>query len=201
MKMKDIVNAGVGAVLILVIGVMLTGIVPSFADTTETLFVSTNSEWQAEAGVDTINIEYATSSNHDIAYEGLIRWNGTDSQGVYDTQSYSMTGERLAVEYTYHSANDSEITLEVVDTDSSTTIEERNLTATGVDNAEEKTLRFDIDNSTHSNVKVKLTMDNTDAEVYDLDVSQETDNMTSTIAGSTLAILILGGLVGLFFKK
>lgn len=198
-KAKKLIEGGTAILLLLILGVMMTGLTPSFADSDGIFDVSSSSEWDSEAGSDTINIEYATDSQHeDVAEEGLIRWNGTDEEGLWDSQEYDVSGDRVRVEYEYLSENDSDVTLRVVDEDSDETLKEENLSATGLESTDEKTLTHDLEEERDVTVEFELTSEK--AEVYEADVSDETDNMTSTIVTSVIGLMVLGGLTGAFLK-
>jgi len=197
MSAKDMIGKGVGIMVVVIMAIMMVNAVPSLGEITDHFSVSTATEWQDEAGADTVNIEYLTSSSFNDL-EGYIAWNGTDSAGTWVSQSYNVSGEETSIEFKYRAENESDVKVRFVDTDTSETIYETNLSATN--GVKTQTVRTAIDNSTHSNFRVEYELTQQDAEVYYADAQGEAGNLSKTIGGFVVPLLILGVIAGAVYE-
>lgn len=197
MSAKDMIKKGVGIMVVVIMAIMMVNAVPSLGEITDHFSVTTSTEWESEAGVDTENIEYLTTSTF-TDLEGFIAWDGVDSAGTWVSQNYSVAGEDTSVEFDYRAENDSDAKVRLVDTDSSETIYEKNLTAT--DGVKSQTIRTPIDNETHSNFRVEFELTQEDAEVYYADAQGEAGNLSKTIAGFVVPLLMLGVIAGAVYE-
>lgn len=194
---KDMIQKGAGILVVVIMAIMMVNAIPQLGDVSEAFSLSTANEWEDEAGADTVNIEYLEDSEF-TDLEGYIHWNGTEDSGTWVSEEQNVTGEDTSAEFRYHASNDSDAKIRFVDTDSDEVIYEKNLSET--DGVDTKTVREPIDNDTHSNYRVEFELSHDDAEIYSVDVQGEEGNLSKTMAGFVVPLLILSALVGVVAK-
>lgn len=197
MNAKDFIKKGTGILVVVIMAVLMVNAVPSLGDVTEHFSVSTATEWQDEAGIDTTNIEYLTSSTF-TDLEGFIAWNGTGTEGTWVSSDYEVTGEDTSVEFDYRAENDSDVTVRIIDVANPESTYETNLSATNGVNTQ--TIRTPMDNETSPLYRVEFELSQEDAEVYFAQAQGEAGNLSKTMAGFIIPLLLLGVLAGAVYE-